>query len=73
MKLSTYNRDAVITETYTFSEDGETYVLKEYQNEDGKVIDSTVLDSTGISLNDPALLERLQGIADQYHQGLIVL
>ena len=65
MKLTNYHREAVITETYVFEDGDETFILKEYLNEDNKVIDSQVLDQTGISLNDPALLEQLQELADK--------
>jgi len=65
MKLTNRYREAVITETFVFEDGDETFILKEYLNEDNKVIDSQVLDQTGISLNDPALLEHLQELADK--------
>jgi len=65
MKLTNRYREAVITETFVFEDGDETYILKEYLTEDNRVIDSQVLDQTGISLNDPALLEHLQELADK--------
>ena len=65
MKLTNRYREAVITETFVFEDGDETFILKEYLNEDNNVIDSQVLDQTGISLNDPALLEHLQELADK--------
>jgi len=66
MKLTKRYREAVITETFVFEDGDKTFILKEYLNEDNKVIDPRlVLDQTGISLNDPALLEQLQELADK--------
>jgi hypothetical protein len=73
MKVLTKRLEKVVTETYMVEDEiGRKYTYKDYLDNKGKCIDCELRDSDGNSVDNPALLERVQDTIDSHnikHEG----
>lgn len=60
MKIELVSREAVTIETYKIVADGNVYFYKDYLNEKGKAIDSTLQNEEGYEVYDAAMMEAIQ-------------
>jgi hypothetical protein len=64
MQLTSYVTETLKRITYTVFYENKQYILKEYYNAKNKIIDTTLQDSNGVEVSDPALLEKIQDFVD---------
>jgi hypothetical protein len=54
----------VIENTYTIQDETSVFYYKEFLNSKGKVVDSFLRDKDGFEIDDPILLEEVEGFID---------